>query len=412
MNNTKNFQQTMMERISVEQAITCMVSAVKPIKDTETISILQANGRILSETIIASFDNPPFDRSAVDGYVCHFEDIQEATKDIPVALTVLEEIDAGQYSSTIVPRGCAVRIMTGAPIPAGCDCCLRQEDTDYGEKTVLVYRSLKRFDNYCFQGEDFKKETTMLQAGQKLSYVEIGILASLGYATVSVIRKPKIALFTTGDEVVLPGTPLQNGKIYNSNLFFLQARLQDFNFELCDTGIVPDEPSKLAECFQQLSTKVDLIITTGGVSVGKKDIVHDAVKLCGAKKIFWRVLLKPGTPTIFSILNNTPIVSLTGNPFGALANFELLIRPMLAVMTSDSHLNNKRITAIMKDQFPKASKNRRFIRGTYCDGTVTLPKGLHSSGVFSSMAGCNCMIDIPAGTEALHSGDTVSIVLI
>ena len=133
MNNTKNFQQTMMERISVEQAITCMVSAVKPIKDTETISILQANGRILSETIIASFDNPPFDRSAIDGYACHFEDIQEATKDTPVALTVLEEIDAGQYSSTIVPRGCAVRIMTGAPIPAGCDCCLRQEDTDYGE---------------------------------------------------------------------------------------------------------------------------------------------------------------------------------------------------------------------------------------------------------------------------------------
>lgn len=411
MNNTK-FQQATLERISVEEAIRLMVSSITPITKTEEISILEANGRILSHSITASFDNPPFHRAAMDGYACHFEDIQHASKETPITLHVLEEIDAGHYSEQTIPSGCAVRIMTGAPIPDGCDCCVRQEDTDYGETVVSIYRSAKQFENYCFAGEDFKKGTTMLQAGQKLSYVEIGILASLGHATVSVFRKPNIALFTTGDEVILPGTPLMNGKIYNSNLYFLQARLKELSFDIYEMGIIPDNPQELAQRFLTLAPSCDLIITTGGVSVGKKDIVHEAVQLCQADKIFWKVLLKPGTPTIFSILHGTPIVSLTGNPFGALANFELLIRPMLATFTSDASLYNRRTTATMNDVFPKESKNRRFIRGIYENGFVSLPKGLHSSGVFSSMSGCNCMIDIPAGTPSLKVGDMVSVVLL
>lgn len=389
-----------------------MTGLVAPMEDRESVLLTQSLGRILGRDITAEFDNPPFPRSAVDGYACRWEDTQGASEAAPVRLKVKGEIDAGHSARIQVKSGEAVRIMTGAPVPQGCDCCVRQEDTDYGETVVKIRRAAKCWENYCFQGEDFKKGSRMLPAGRKLGYVEIGILASLGCRNVPVIRRPSVAIVTTGDEVVLPGETLGEGKIYNSNLFLLNARLMEFGITPFRTKVVADDPVKLAGTLAELTGRADLIITTGGVSVGKKDIVHEALEMAGAEQIFWRVQLKPGTPTIFSLLNKVPVVSLSGNPFGALANFELLIRPALWKLTGDQSLLPKRREAVMADPFLKASPGRRFIRGIYEDGYVHMPEGLHSSGVLASMYGCNCMVDIAAGTPQLQAGSRVDVVLL
>lgn len=328
----------MVENITVEQAAELMLAHTAPLTETEEVNLLDALGKILARDAVAEIDNPPFNRSPVDGYACCSEDIQQASSKHPVRLKVLEEIDAGSYSGVKVRTGEAVRIMTGAPIPSGCDCCVRQEDTDCNENEVCIYAGVKKWKNYCFQGEDFKKGTRMLEAGSKIQFVEAGILASMGKSQVLVYRKPRIALLTTGDEVVPPGTSLSPGKIYNSNQTILAARMRELGICPVLEKSVPDKPEILGEEIKKAVENADLVITTGGVSVGKKDILHEVMENLGAVRIFWRVKLKPGTPSLFSLYQETPVISLSGNPFGAAANFELLVRPVLAKMARDSRL--------------------------------------------------------------------------
>ena len=184
-----------MEKLTVEQALEALLEHTKVIEETETVPLLQACGRVLAKDMIAGFDNPPFDRSPVDGYACKAEDITDASESHPVQLTVLEEIDAGQYSRVTVEKGQAVRIMTGAAIPKGCDCCVRQEDTDYGEETVRIFRPTGQWQNYCYQGENFKNRTVLLKKGDKIGFIEAGILASMGVIKVKVYRRVRVAKF-------------------------------------------------------------------------------------------------------------------------------------------------------------------------------------------------------------------------
>lgn len=401
-----------MELVTVEEAVEFICSRVSPIKRTKKLPLMDSLGYILAETIYAPISNPPFDRSPIDGYALKAEDTVGAGKDSPVSLVVVEEVDAGHFTERVVQKGEAVRIMTGAPIPKGCDCCIRQESTDYGEEVVHIYEEMKVHDNYCDCGEDISEGALLLEAGEKLSFVELGILASVGIQMVSVYEKPRIALITTGDEVTSPGEKLLPGKIYNSNQTMLEARFLELGYPFVMIQSVSDDANELAKRLSLLADDVDCIITTGGVSVGKKDILHETLQVMGAERVFWKVRLKPGTPTIFSMYGNTPIISLSGNPFGALANTELLIRPMLAKMASDPFLAPVRVHGVMEDEFLKESKGRRFIRARFSNGKVYLPSGLHSSGVLSTMARCNCMIDIQPGTKSLCKGDEVTVVLL
>lgn len=398
--------------ITVEEAAALIVKQTPVIKRTETIPLADAPGRILARDIQAPIDQPPFDRSPVDGYACRSAALSKATKEHPVRLKVVAEIDAGEYSERLIGHTEAVRIMTGAPVPDGCDCCVRQEDTDYGEEYVQIFRSYSHHENVCFRGEDYKKDTKLLTAGTRIGGIETGLLAGMGFSTVEVYDRPKLILITTGDEVTEPGEPLKPGKIYDANQYLLAGRLREFGLAADGRRAVPDDSGVLAQALCKASEEADLVLTTGGVSVGKKDFLHEALNRANADKIFWRVLLKPGTPIIFSVLNKTPVISLSGNPFGALANFELLIRPALKKMTGDSIWDCRRITARMAEVFPKASYGRRFIRAILKGEKVYLPQGLHSSGVLSSLRGCNCMIDIPAGTMKLAEGDSVSVILL
>ena len=401
-----------MENLTVEEALEQLLCHTKEIKETEEVSLLLARGRILAKDEKAEFDNPPFDRSPVDGYACHFENLSKAKSDTPVYLKVVEEIDAGQYSNREVKPGEAVRIMTGAAIPAGCDCCVRQEDTDYGEDTVKIFKSHKQWENYCFQGEDFKKDTVLLKKGTKIGFVETGILASMGKAKVLVKRKVKVAVLTTGDEVMTPGQPLFPGKIYNSNQSLLAARLLDFGVELVRIDTIQDEPQKMAEAIEEIAGQVDLIVTTGAVSVGKKDIMHEALRLIGAKRIFWRVLMKPGMPTLFSVYHDVPVVSLSGNPFGVAVTVDVLIRPMLHKMTQDETLVIVHKKCKLKNEFSKKIKGRRYVRAFVDETGVTIPCVLHSNGVLATMAGCNCLIDMQEGKTGIHAGEEAEVLLL
>lgn len=401
-----------MENITIEQAQELALAHTNRITETETADLLHAPGRILAQDMTAPFHNPPFDRSPIDGYACKAADLSGASKECPATLTVVREIDAGQHSDQEILPGQAVRIMTGAAIPPGCDCCVRQEDTDYGEERVNIYRSEKPWENYCFAGEDFKTGDALLKKGARLSFVESGVLAGMGLTQAPVYRRPRAAVFTTGDEVVLPGNPLPPGKIYNSNLALLTARLQDFGAELSHMASIPDEPAAMAKALQKAAQDSDVIFTTGAVSVGKKDIMHEALSLAGAKRIFWRVQIKPGMPTLFSVYENTPILSLSGNPFGVAVVTELLARPMIQKMAQDDSLKLVRAQGIITEDFGKTSKMRRFVRAIWNQGKFSLPDGLHSNGVLASMIGCNCLLDIPAGVPEIKAGDSVEAVLL
>ena len=419
-----------MEGISVEQAMEQILQYTPVINETEEVELNKAGGRILAQDMVAEFNNPPFDRSPVDGYACKAEDLAGASSEHPVKLKVMEEIDAGQYSERAVEHGQAVRIMTGAAIPKGCDCCVYQERTDYGEDFVEIYTEQKQWDNYCFTGEDFKKGTTLLKKGTYIGYVEAAVLAGMGAAKVPVYRQPRIVLLTTGDEVVEPGNPLPAGKIYNSNMTMLSARLRELGIEPFYMEAVKDDPQIMAEKLKEAAEQADMIITTGGVSVGKKDIMHESLRLLNAERIFWRVKMKPGMPTLFSVYNKegsnesvsekcmakVPVISLSGNPFGVAVTVELLIRPALEKMMQNPAIGLKEVAGEMADDFVKGIKGRRFIRAYWENGKFHLPNGLHSNGVLSSMAGCNCLIDTKTmedkETKSLNIGDKVSAILL
>ena len=426
-----------MEGISVEQAMEQILQYMPVINETEEVELNKAGGRILAQDMVAEFNNPPFDRSPVDGYACKAEDLAGASSEHPVKLKVVEEIDAGQYSERVVEHGQAVRIMTGAAIPKGCDCCIYQERTDYGEDFVEIYTEQKQWNNYCFAGEDFRKGTTLLKKGTYIGYVEAAVMAGMGVAKAPVYRQPKIVLLTTGDEVVEPGNPLPAGKIYNSNMTMLSARLRELGIEPFYMEAVKDDPQIMAEKLKEVAEQADMIITTGGVSVGKKDIMHESLRLINAERIFWRVKMKPGMPTLFSVYNKedsnenisekcmanasvterkVPVISLSGNPFGVAVTVELLIRPALEKMMQNPAIGLKEVAGVMADDFVKGIKGRRFIRAYWEDGKFHLPNGLHSNGVLSSMAGCNCLIDTKTmedpESKSLNTGDKVSAILL
>lgn len=401
-----------MSGLILEQAQNLLLERVNMIKDAEEITLWDAGGRVLAKDIYAEHDQPPFPRSPLDGYAVRSADISTASKDQPVRLRVLEEVDAGHVGSKCVEPGTAVRIMTGAPIPDGADCIVGQEDTDYGEETVEVCEPIGSYENYCYAGEDYKAGTKILGEGLLLGAVEVGILASLGLEGVSVYRSPKAAVITTGDEIILPGEELAGGKIYDSNLYTLVTRLRMWGMEVTAKERVGDDAAFAAERIREAAGNADLVITTGGVSVGKKDIMHEVVKLLGCETIFWKIAVKPGMPTLCAQYQGKLLICLSGNPYGAAVNLELLVRPLLCKMSGRPDLKIRRVRAVTESTFPKMSRVTRYVRGYYENGKVRIPDGSNASGILSTMCGCNCLIEIPAGTSRLERGDTADIILL
>lgn len=402
----------MMTSIGLEEAVRLATDGIRPL-GVGSVPASAALGRTLAQDISAPLDQPPFDRSPLDGYALRAADSAGASPSCPVRLTVVDTVYAGDVAAVAVEAGQAVRIMTGAMLPQGCDCVLRQEDTDQRSPVVSIFKSLKPHDNCVDRGEDYRRGGLLLAGGTRLDAAAIGLLASAGVGgTLPVRRRPRVLVLSTGDEVVDPHVhPLPAGKIYDANLALLTARLAELGLTETAGRRAGDDPAALAQIIRQAQEHFDLILTTGGVSVGEKDIFHQVLPMLGAERVFWRVKLKPGSPAMFSRYGGKPILSLSGNPFAAAATFELLGRPLLAALSGEPHFLPREGQAVLDTPFPKTSPGRRFVRGRYEGGRVALPEG-HASGVLSSLAGCNCMVDIPAGSGPLERGSRVNIFLL
>lgn len=398
--------------LKLEQALSLLLERVDRIEETEEISLWDAVNRVLAMDVYARHDQPPFPRSPLDGYAVCSEDIRGASGESPVKLAVIDEVDAGHVSEKCVKQGTAVRIMTGAPIPDGADCVIGQEDTDYGEETVEIYEEVRAYENYCYAGEDYRAGTKILERDTVLGSVEAGILASLGMEHVLVYRRPRAAVLTTGDELILPGEELKAGKIYDSNLYTLVTRLTSLGTEVVRGDWSEDDPDMAAEWIRKTASGADIVVTTGGVSVGKKDIMHEVLKKLECERIFWKIAVKPGMPTLCAQYQRTLLICLSGNPFGAAVNLELLVRPVLAKMSGRRALELKRQKAVTESDFPKRSGVTRYVRAYYEDGKVRIPDGSNASGILSTMCGCNCLIEIPAGTLKIEKGDVIWVILL
>jgi len=398
--------------ISLEQATRTLLDAVTETSRTRLVSLEYAIGRIAAEDVSAPIDMPPFDRSPLDGYALRAADIAGACRERPVKLEVVAELPAGDFWDGELAPGQTVRVMTGSMLPQNADCVVMQEHTDDGEEQVEFYSPMKAGDNICLRGEDVRKGTRILARGTPICYSHLGVLASVGLSRITVRDKVRAGLLSTGDELTLPGEPLGRGKIYNSNLFMLAGRMQQLGCEVTTLYKARDDVDEVCEIIRREIDGTDVFFTTGGVSVGRRDIMHPVIERLGAQKLFWKVALKPGTPALAAMYQGKLLLCLSGNPFAALTDFELLGRPILSKLSGDAGFMHERVTGVMADAFPKASKVRRFIRAVYKDGEVHLSPYSHSSGALLSLLGCNALIDVPAGSAGLGVGDRVELVML
>lgn len=397
-----------MERMEIEECLGYLLGAVNTIEEVEKVHITRCHGRILGEDAVAKMMVPPFPKSAMDGYAVRALDVEGASKTGPVRLKVAGELLAGDYKQISYERGTAVRVMTGSYIPEGYDAVIRQEDTDYGETEVNIYESVPPFANYCRVGEDIREGDTVIKKNTRLSSVHVGLLASLGIEWVNVRRAAQTAIISTGTEVAKVGEALLPGKIYNSTAYMLAADIQREGLLVGSMETCADEEELLLAEIKSALEHADFVITTGAVSVGKKDIIPKVLENAGAKILFRGADIQPGTPTLASLLDGKVILSLSGNPYAAIANFELYFWSAMAKMMQSGSFEVKTATAVLSGEYTKVNKMRRLIRAYAQDGKVRIPSPVHASSVIHNLTECNCFIDLGAGMR-IAPGDEVTI---
>lgn len=394
----------------IEECLALLLGHVQR-QDVIPLSIAQACGMVLAETVCADMSVPPYPKSAMDGYAVRAADLEGCSEKNPAELKVKGQLLAGDYEEILYEKDTAVRVMTGAFIPDGYDAVVRQEDTDYGEEKVTVRTGVKPWQNYCKVGEDIACGDVVAQKGTRLRPVHIGLLAEVGRAEVPVYRPVRTAILCTGTELTEAGHPLKKGKIYNSISYLLSAAIRNQGLQVASCEICADDEELLAGKLREALDAADIVITTGAVSVGKRDIVPAILQDIGARILFRRANIQPGTPTTGSVKDGKVILSLSGNPYAALVNFEIYFWPLAAKMMGHESFDTVRGTAILRSDYPKTNKMRRFIRAREENGNVYLPTAVHSSSVIRNLTECNCYIDLEPGRR-VRMGDEVRIVRI
>ena len=389
-------------------------AAALPRPAVETLPLEKACGRIAAKALCARMDQPPFDRSPLDGYALHSADTAGASRETPVTLPVVMKLYAGDAPAAALPAGCAARIMTGAPLPEGADCILMQELTDSGEETVQLYAAVKPLQNVVFRGEDVAAGAVIAPAGTVLTPAHLGVLAGQGYAEVTVCRPLTVGILSTGSELLAPGAPWAPGKIYDANGIQNAARLRQLGFAV-ERQQCSDDPEVITGKMQELLTRCDAVITSGGVSVGQKDYLPLVLEKLGAQLLVEGVAQKPGSPMLAAALGGKLVFCLSGNPFAAAATLEQYAIPALlrAAGRREESCIPARTVCTLTNGFSKPSKGNRYLRATACGGKVTLPgtgnTEAHSSGALSAMMGCNCLVEIPAGSGPVEPGTEVEV---
>lgn len=404
----------MIPSVCVDEALRMVIDAL-PHTPWEIVPIEESYGRILAEDCIAEENIPPFTNSAMDGYAVRTEDIAEAGAG--VTLKVAGELKAAPMSDMLVAAaGTAVRIMTGAALPDGADAVVPIEDTeeDADSGTVKILRSVKKHDNVRFAGEDIRAGERILACGTRIGSAEAGILASLNMTRIKVYRSPRVAIISTGDEIVEVGEPAERGQIRNSNAFTLRGEVEKYGGIAEYLGIVSDSRQAMADIFER-ALRADMVISTGGVSMGRYDLVKDILAECGVSIQFESVKMKPGKPTVFGRKGRVPVFSLPGNPVSCMVAFILFVRPALLKLAGAVRLRKPEVKALLEDDIIKKPGRREFVRGTFRihDGVIHVAKtGAQGSGILSSMHRANCLIVLPEESHGARHGDAVTIQLI
>jgi molybdopterin molybdotransferase len=389
----------------LDDALAALLAQAQPLAGTESVATFDADGRVLAEDLVSSLQVPPQDNSSMDGYAVRRAEIADEGVPLPVS----QRIPAGAAPQPLQP-GTAARIFTGAPVPPGADAIVMQEDTEtLDDGRVRILRVPAAGQWIRRSGEDITRGSTVLARGERLGPAAQGLAASIGRDRLQVARRPRVALFSTGDELVMPGAvapeAMKPGAIYNSNRFFLRSLLLRLGCEVRDLGIVPDRREATVEALRSAARDNDLILTSGGVSVGEEDHIKPAVQQLGSLEL-WQIAIKPGKPFAYGKVADAHFIGLPGNPVSSFVTFLLLVRPFLLKLQGATQLAPVAVQLAAQFDWPRPDKRREFLRARRdAQGRLELFAN-QSSGVLTSTVWADGLVDVPAG-QAIARGDAV-----
>ncbi|HGF6195622.1 TPA: molybdopterin molybdotransferase MoeA [Escherichia coli] len=394
--------------MSLDTALNEMLSRVTPLTAQETLPLVQCFGRILVSDVVSPLDVPGFDNSAMDGYAVRLADIASGQP-----LPVVGKSFAGQPYHGEWPAGTCIRIMTGAPVPEGCEAVVMQEQTEQTDNGVRFTAEVRSGQNIRRRGEDISAGAVVFPAGTRLTTAELPVIASLGIAEVPVIRKVRVALFSTGDELQLPGQPLGDGQIYDTNRLAVHLMLEQLGCEVINLGIIRDDPHALRAAFIEADSQADVVISSGGVSVGEADYTKTILEELG-EIAFWKLAIKPGKPFAFGKLSNSWFCGLPGNPVSATLTFYQLVQPLLAKLSGNTASGlpaRQRVrTASRLKKTPGRLDFQRGVLHRNADGELEVTTtGHQGSHIFSSFSLGNCFIVLERDRGNVEVGEWVEV---
>ena len=400
--------------VSVEEALEIVLDSVhRP--DHETVTILEAADRVLSEDIISDIMVPPLDDSAMDGYAIIADDTHGASKNSPVRLQIAGEIQAGgSTAGKKVTRGTAIRIMTGAPVPEGADSVVQFEDTEENGDYVKIFHETLKYKNYRFAGENIRKGDTVLRKGDRLSSADVGILASLNYDAIEVYKRPTVSIISTGDELADIGQEIRFGQIRDVNAYTLYSEIKRYGAVPVHLGIAKDTLKDTKEMFLR-ALNSDVVISTGGVSMGRYDFVREIYSDLGIEVQFEWVKVKPGRPCSFGRKGRKLVFGLPGNPVSTLTSFIQFVRPALLGLMGARKLHKPVVNAFLEEDIKKPAGKVHLLRGHFIvrnNDFYVSTTGNQKSSVLRSMSSANCLIVVPEDVTSVKAGQKVAIQLI
>lgn len=391
------------DMLSFDEALAILLDKARPIAQTENADTLAASGRVLAREVVSSITVPAIDTSAMDGYAIRAGEVPLPGTSLPVT----QRIPAGVIGHAL-QVGSAARIFTGAPLPPGADAVVMQELCEANGDSVVINHHPRVGEAVRKAGSEVASGSLVLPRGVRLGAPEIGLAASVGVARLEVVRRMRVALFSTGDELIMPGEALPPGRVYNSNRFQLRVLLESLGCEVNDFGIVPDRLDATRATLRAAARGNDLIITSGGVSVGEEDHVKPAVDAEGTLDV-WKIAMKPGKPLAFGHVGECAFIGLPGNPVSSFVTFLMMVRPLILATQGAGKVMPRRLSLVADFDWPRPDARREFLRGRISDEGGVQLYDKQGSAALSSIAWANGLIDVPPGTP-VRRGDVVRFI--